>query len=245
VQCHSDFQRDGLCNNGTIELERSYVIPNGYDKDIFRPVPERPVNEKKVFMYSASPDRGLHHVFPIVDRLVAQGLPCELHVFYNVDTVVKQNWYAQDELGLRAHIIADGMKRPYVTNHGIVQRPELAEWYQKADLLLYPCDPVVITEMFCTTVLESLACGCVPLISDVDMLPLYQGVAPMLPVPIDYDVWAMAIKELVSEPQEKRRQLGLEWVKQYRWYRLAPRWERMYKVLMGETNGKDTVADTA
>lgn len=235
VQCHSDFQRDGLCNAGVVDLERSYVIPNGYDNGTFKFAAERPENEKAIFVHASSPDRGLHHVFPILDKLIADGLACELHVFYNVQRPIKDYWYAMDVLGVRAHQIAAGIERPYVVYHGPVAQAEVAEWYQKADLLLYPCDPVVITETFCTTIVEAMACGCIPLISDADVLPMYQGVAPMLPLPIDYGMWVEAIKELLTDKDavQKRRVLAAEWVKQFRWYRIAPRWERAYKVLLG------------
>ena len=233
VQCHSDFQRDGLCNTGVIDLDRSYVIPNGYDKNTFKPTAERPTNEEKVFVYTSSPDRGLHHIFPIMDLLAEKGLPFSLHVFYNVTSVVKGYWYAMDILGLRAHAIEAGMKRPYVVYHGPVSQEELADWYRKADLLVYPCDPVVITETFCTTIVEALACGCIPLISDVDVLPMYEAVAPMLPLPINYDAWASSIMELLADKEgnEKRRLLGYEFAKAFRWYRIAPRWEAAYKKL--------------
>jgi glycosyltransferase involved in cell wall biosynthesis len=209
-----------------IDPENFYVVPNGVDPYMFY-AEERPVNDRKMILYTSSPDRGLHHVFPIVERM-RQEMDCELHIFYNVARWTEAVWWQMDEAALRAHQVYEGMALPWVTYHGPVSRGELAVWYRRADLLCYPCDTIWPTEVFPTTVLESMACGCVPLLGACDSLPeLFGKVAPMLPLPIDYDQWASAALALLKDDRGFRDK-GLEFSANYTWERIAPLWEAEY-----------------
>jgi glycosyltransferase involved in cell wall biosynthesis len=244
VQCHSGWQAEQLAAQGLIEAH--YIIPNGQDPAIFYPATEREPRSKAIFLHTSSPDRGLHHVFPILDRL--SDLCFEFHVFYNVHGWMRSCWWAHDEMALRARAIFEGMKKPYVVYHGPTRQDELANWYRQADLLIYPCDPVVPTETFCTTILESMACGCVPLISEADCLPsLYGDVAPLMPLPIEYDAWAHAIRSLLDpKTAQPFMQKGLTFATSYTWDKIAPLWEENYVRLLEEkAHGKDPTGTTA
>lgn len=226
AQLHADFQASYLANDGKVNPEKLYIVPNGYDPGVFY-AEERPANKKKILLYTSSPDRGLHHVFPIVAKM-RETIDCELHVFYDVAGWLDKAWWLMDDVALRARRVYEGMALPWLTYHGPVSRGELAAWYRKADLLVYPCDTIVPTEVYPTTVIESMACGCVPLLGACDSLPyLFGEVTPQLPLPIDYDQWAQAAIGLLSDDMGYR-QKGLDFVKSLTWEKIAPLWEAEY-----------------
>lgn len=230
VQAHAMYQAAYFESMYDIPDTKTWVIPNGYDNKLFYPAPARVHNERKIFLYTSSPDRGLWHLFPILDKL---DTPFELHVFYDVDTVIAQHWWDSDAYGLNMRKVHEGLKRPYVTVHGPVRRTELAEWYRAADMLLYPCDPIRLTEVCCTSLIEAVACGCVPLTTNADSLPsMFATSVPMLPLPINTETWRDAITELYGDRGDHYRVKGLKEMKKYRWFNIAPKWERMYTDLL-------------
>ncbi|MFD1467577.1 glycosyltransferase family 4 protein [Hymenobacter caeli] len=92
-----------------------------------------------------------------------------------------------DALGLRAH----------VHFKGFIEGPALAEELNRHRFLLVPS---LYGEAFGNVVLEGMACGCVPIVSDSDGLPDAAGKAGFVFRRGDVDALADAISHVLSSP---------------------------------------------
>lgn len=158
-----------MAGQTTYDRNRFRVMPNGVDTDEYRPG----AKQSGKCIWASSHDRGLHHlleVWPEVKRAVPHA---ELHVFYDTSGMQRFSenhptgigWV--DELTRRSCYSLEALERlggKGVKVHGSVSRERLRAEMASAEVLAYPCDPVRYTETFGSTVLESMASGCVPVL---------------------------------------------------------------------------------
>ncbi len=102
---------------------------------------------------------------------------------------------------------------------GYVSDNELADLYNKADLFVFPS----IYEGFGLPPLESMACGCPVVASDVASLPEVCGDAAYYVDPYDISDIAKGIYDVLNDEQlqNQLRQKGLERVKLFSWKKTA------------------------
>jgi glycosyltransferase involved in cell wall biosynthesis len=221
----------------SLALERSFVVGNGVDPSLYAKrnevakVPGR-------MIWSSSPDRGLHHALEIFRRVRERMANVTFHVFYNFDNCFEPYKWGMNygiECMWRAKRLMETTEG--VTHVGAVNKHALAQAQMEAELLLFPEDTARPSEGFGISVLEALTAGCVPLISDCDCMPeLWGGVAPMLPLPIRYDLWTEAVVKLLSdrESREARAKAGYELAEQYTWERIGRQWHDLLTGLYAE-----------
>lgn len=211
-----------------ITAKKSVVrITNGVDYMRYAQAQERDPHR---IIYSASPDRGLHHLLRMWPAILERDPLANLHVFYDV-----AKWLQMDEemagqgivnvTAERASLIRGYIKSnlPSVTFHGGVGQGQLAREQLKSSVLVYPCDPVRPTEGFSMTVLEGVAAGCNVVISDADAFPELWSNVPgitMIPLPVDDAVWVEAIVSRLGQEDP-----GVRMNSQLSWNALARRWE--------------------
>lgn len=219
-------------------------ITNGID--LHRYVKEVPRLPHRV-IYSASPDRGLHHLLRVWSKILEQVPDATLEVFYEID-----NWLAMVDVAFAAHPdvplnieinkralevrMARENKLPGVTFHGGVGQAQLALEQKASSVMVYPCDPVRPTEGFSMTCLEAVTAGCSLITSDADALKeLWSGApgATVIPLPVDDNVWIEAIVARLKEPRTAKP--GEMWAPvDYNWVAVAKRLEGELLTLLGE-----------
>ena len=183
----------GMCS---IPAERGRVLHNGHDAKLNG----GPPREQRRMLWASSADRGLHWAIQVAQQLrqsfvdpknkVIDTLTPELRVAYDQSGMrgfaqlpdsPEAGSDAMRELGRRSRYCLSALERklPGITSLGSVSRVGMVEEMQRANVLLYPCDPVSFTEGFSNTVLEALAYGCVPVLNFVDAFPeLWKGACP-------------------------------------------------------------------
>lgn len=158
-----------------------YAVGNGVDLDLF-PWPCTPPRERPMQVgWWSSPDRGLHHLLRAWPEIRARVPTARLKVFYQVHKYIQaaQQWSG------RATLIANLLMRQLAATERLgvelvdqIPRRALAKEQRQTRVQAYPCDPEGFTEGFATSILESLAAGCLPITRKVDALPeLWDGVA--------------------------------------------------------------------
>jgi glycosyltransferase involved in cell wall biosynthesis len=96
---------------------------------------------------------------------------------------------------------------------GKVPNPEIATFYQAADVLVYPS----FSETFGLPILEAMACGCPVVTSDVSAMPEIAGGAALLCDPHDPMSIAKAIGEAITPDRDRLRDAGLRRAGQFTW----------------------------
>ena len=96
---------------------------------------------------------------------------------------------------------------------GKVPLEETVSFYRAADLFVYPS----FNETFGLPILESMACGCPVVTSDISAMPETAGGAAILANPKEPAAIAKAIVEAIGPGQDHLRELGLKRASQFTW----------------------------
>lgn len=210
--------------------QKAVVLPNGVDTSRFHGsvarVPHRCV-------YLSSPDRGLHWVLAMWPEIRFAYPDAELHVFYEVQSWLHHTRGIISDVGLRARYVERRLQE--LARHGVILRGPvaptvLAEELLKADVQLYPCDPVSFTEGFGVAVLEACAAGVVPIITDADAFGEIYGESGAVVVPRrggagwTDDFASRAIAELGKEDHADTRERVRLFASGYDWAKVGAQW---------------------
>lgn len=170
------------------------VISNPYRANIFRVLPNI--------------DRTTSFVF--LGRLVSQKGVCLLiKAFHRLVTIMQEaNTLPTKYLSLT--IIGDGPERDnlerqvtdlhlekQVTFTGFLQGDELTKCLNQHNFLVVPS---VLEEAFGNVVLEGMACGCLPIVSNLGGLPEAVGNAGVVFSPVDLDNLVACMQKLLTSP---------------------------------------------
>lgn len=174
--------------------ENIVVFPNGVDLDRF--TEKRTMiadDEPPTFIYSSSPDRGLHHLlnmWPDIRYALADysDQTPVLHVCYGVENFLQHSRWSHKCDGPRALQIESGMNQKGVQYHGKIGQDKLADLMINSDALLYPCDTMSHTETGCITIVEALAAHTEVVTTNCDCLGSEFGhLTHQSPMPLDYE----------------------------------------------------------
>jgi len=115
---------------------------------------------------------------------------------------------------------------------GKVPNPEIAIFYQAADVLVYPS----FNETFGLPILEAMACGCPVVTSDVSAMPEIAGGAALLCDPHDPASMAKAIGEAIAPERDRLRDAGLRRAAQFTWAMTAAQTLDVYREVADRRN---------
>ena len=121
---------------------------------------------------------------------------------------------------------------PDVLFMGKVPNPEIATFYQAADVLVYPS----FNETFGLPILEAMACGCPVVTSDVSAMPEIAGGAALLCDPHDPASIAKAIGEAIAPERDRLRDAGLRRAAQFSWGTTATQTLDVYREVADRRN---------
>ncbi len=202
----------------------------------------RIVKHRNRFLYCSSPDRGLRHIVDIWPLLKREIPRAELHITYGVTRQFENKKWLADATAQWAWEIRDWLKEVGdVTVLEDLSRDEMIREQLEASYLLFPCDPVdIYTQFHSLAILESMAAGMLPFITDVKGLPeiFNQGIVS-IPLPVDPETWALTIANVHKKRaiRAKLQQDANELVERHTTDALIPKWLK----LVEETLGKEDI----
>lgn len=217
---------DGL----TMPENKVVVFPNGVDISRY---PAHIVQRKNgiqdapKFVYSSSPDRGLHGVLSAWPYIRKYFPGAELTVTYGVEKWTKEIRWSHSRQGEIAVQIEQMMKQPGITDLGKIGQAKLAKLQMEADAWLYPLDSINATESGCITAVENAAAGNPLIITDCDCLPSEFGhVGVVADLPFDAKGYADCIKFVLSDIDivQKLRRDGRQFAESRDWAKIATQW---------------------
>jgi glycosyltransferase involved in cell wall biosynthesis len=216
----SETQRQIMQNrNPNLDPIITSVLPFATDiKQTAKKVPKR-------ILWGSSPDRGLHHALRIFRKLHKKDPETTLEITYNRAPMANFKWM-HNALGVAVVEMEADLDQPGVIDSGALAHKEMNRAISEAEVLLYPCDTVALTETYCVTILEAMACNTIPLFSDADALTEYQEYGPMLELPIKDEQWVEMLEYLLADKEaaEKYRRQGRRLAAERTWAKIARRW---------------------
>lgn len=108
-----------------------------------------------------------------------------------------------------------------------LDRAELIDLQQTAEVMIYPLDPSRPSDFFSMAVLEAMAAGTPVIVSDADsMTELWAGAAIVLPRPIRLSEWHYTVETILGDRAiwGTRSAVGSHWAAKYDWPLVAQRY---------------------
>jgi len=210
----SDFHKEYLESEGE-------VIPNGVDIELFRP------NKNKLeydVTFVGHPIKGMQYIPEVVSK-VRETIPTiNTHIYGNAEI---WGWNNDDFIPLQKILIENRLKY-----HGRMGQGNLARYMSQSKVFLYPS---TFQEPFGLAVLEGMACGCIPVVSEVGNVPeLIKDCGFVIKgIPTDFGWTTQAAEKVVELLTDKDmfREYSQKCVaraKAYNWDIVAELWENIF-----------------
>ena len=157
IVCVSNWQKSQFVKYLKVPEQKITVIRNGV-ADYFK----FSNNKEKTLIYASTPFRGLKYLPYIFRRVLSKHPDAKLKVFSGMKL------YGQEDSLDFKQIYHSLQHTPNTYYSEPIPHEELAKEFQKAMILAYPN---IWEETSCVTLIEAMASGCYPVISDIGALP--------------------------------------------------------------------------
>lgn len=223
--------------------DRMLVFPNGVTTDRFKrarahvgELDSSPEVSDFHFIYSSSPDRGLHHllrIWPDIQTAIMRHFEtgAHLHICYGIESFVGNSMWSHREDGQRAVEIMNLINQDGVVYHGKIGQNDLAQLMVECDLMLYPCDTMSPTETGCISIVEALSAGCPVVTTDCDCIGEdYDEITRQTHLPFDGLTYIDAIIDALDpEDYAALREAGIKFAESERdWSVIARQWAEYF-----------------
>jgi glycosyltransferase involved in cell wall biosynthesis len=167
IVCPSQWARDLFVKHWKVPEYKLVIIHNGYNK-IF----SYSSKKTKTFIYTGIPYKGLELFPQIFSKVLEKHPDARLKIFSCMGL------YGQTDTNEKLYDTLRSI--PNVEYHSSVDQSELVSHYQESAFFLHPN---IWEETFCVSMVEAMACGCHPIISNIGAIPeISQGYATIVPI---------------------------------------------------------------
>ena len=167
IVCPSQWAKDLFIKHWKVPEYKLTVIHNGYNK-IF----SYSNKKSKTFIYTGIPYKGLELFPQIFSKVLEKHPDARLKIFSCMGL------YDQPDKNERLYDTLRSI--PNVEYHSSVDQSELVSHYQESAFFMHPN---IWEETFCVSMVEAMACGCHPIISNIGAIPeISQGYATIVPI---------------------------------------------------------------
>jgi glycosyltransferase involved in cell wall biosynthesis len=230
-QYHIDQFKEVCQKNGcTFDNGQLISISNGVRLDMLKYQPELYGSRQKYrFCYTSCYRRGLvmllQHTWPIIYRHEPR---CELHVYYGMQLFNKDDVNLQNEKKYIQHLLSS----PGVMDHGRQPKEIIKREKHLANFHLYFTS--CTSETDCIAIKESIALGCIPLLSDVNVFKERDGIHFHLENEHDvksYEKVAVEVLKLLrmeDDKLEKQREEGMKSRTLQTWKKVSNEWLSLF-----------------
>lgn len=236
----SPVHREHLVATSKIAEHKWIWIPNCLDPGMFKDAPGP--RRKHSMAWISSPDRGLHRLLELWPAIRKRVPDANLRIFYRFDPWIKEQLAQRKATrgSARAAFIQECLRRlgrdgeNGINVIGAVPNLQLVGELLQTRALPYTCDCVAFTEGFGVAVLDALAAGCMPVLSDADALgDIYRDVAEIIPgKPHEHQGrWIDTIVRALTDDAwaDGRRDRARHWALQFTRERVAALWEHVFE----------------
>jgi glycosyltransferase involved in cell wall biosynthesis len=226
VCCLSSEDRDYMVTRAGVPADRIQRIDNGLERDFLGlPFPERPPERDVLFLGHWLPHKGTRVLAAALDKLSATGRDCRL-------TLAGTTASADEVLA--------ALPAAWRASVEVVPRVEpehLVALYRRHRIFVLPS----IFEGIPLSMLEAMACGLCPIVSDVGGVRdvIQSGRNGVLVPRLDTDAFAAALGRTLASPDEARTiaRAAHESMQGYGWSRAAEQVERACRSRWGGSAG--------
>lgn len=237
--------------SGVISWDKMWAIPNGIDLSRYEPPKiDQTRRNSRLFFYSSSPDRGLHHILRLWPRMRKELDPAaELHVAYGAERWIESaKWSHSAQGDLAIEIEWRLANTPGVVNRGSMRQDALAILQQQSALLPYTADTMQATETGCITITEAMAAGCPVVTTDCDCIPSEYGhIARIVPLPFNEDRYLETIEKVLVDPAlyTGMQEAGFKLAEERQWTNTALAWLDVMTAKATKKGSSSTVTTAA
>lgn len=182
-------------------------------------------------LYASSYDRGLQVLLRMWPDIKRNYPNAELHIAYGWDLFDKVAVGNPERISWKERM-EDMMKQEGIIHHGRIGKDELKKLRQECGILAYPSD---FTEIFCITIVEAQADGCVPVTTDIAALKETNKYGVVVKGDIyDAEVRQEYLIELLALMGDEKRwkelsEKGKSISTTFAWNTIADKWDTIFR----------------
>lgn len=223
----SDNLKKETLEGYNIRKEKIFTVPNGVDLDLFKSETDQPKNKNVLYMGRFSLEKGIDYLPEIIERVFKKDKEIKFEILAPYIGVPA----SLEKIKTQLEYLIEEYPERIVWHKEKKGREEILEIINNSQICIQPSR----YEAFGMTVLESMACGKVPIVSNNGGLPEVVGDTGIV-VPLDPKEFSKAILKLLKDSNLRisLSHKAIERAQKFGWNTIAEKTLLLYKKISGK-----------
>ena len=157
----TEYHKNSLCQASGFNKEKVVVIGNGVADNFFGEID----TTREELIYHSAPYRGLTYLLPYIEELNSElDNKLLISIYSDMNLYKRSDVYVGPHADVLPALVEQFQSKDYIKFKPTLPQNKLADILKRSLIFPYPC---VVPEVFCMSMLESMAAGCVPLVSNI------------------------------------------------------------------------------
>ncbi len=210
-----------------VKEKKVYHIPNGVDRELFRPNKKIPEEKKILYVGRFNLEKGID----LLPRIINTVLHHDKELKFEVIASDKKLSPSLKKVEKKFKLLENKYPKRFIWQKEIIGREEIAKKYNESMIVIQPS----LYESFGMTVLEAMSCGTAVIVSDRGALSEVIGNAGIV-VPLNARSFAREILKLVKDYKLRERYVrrGIERSKKFGWDEIGKQTLELYRLITGK-----------